>query len=412
MTVSTSSADVLPEFEAFVAEDPAVDRFALFQKCRERSPVLFSPSLDAWVLTRHADILRVLRDEEAFDTLETGAGATVYGRSILHMRGQEHAKKSGVAARRLRSARAAAEMDAFVHNTARRVARELPVAPEVVDLKVAYCMWIPLLAIGRLMDVAEPERFRAWYATITAGSMSSMGHPERRQRALEAVGELRDFLAPVLAERRERPGDDILSDYCRASYLGRPIPDNEILPMAALLLTAGVETTERALASLFRYLFLHRDLWETLGEDPSLAESVAAETLRVMPPVHAVTRRALVDTEFHGVPIAAGDRMFLLLASANRDSQVFADASTFRPERFRDDAARQFTAASNILPFGAGRHHCTGSGLVRVEMRHGIQQLVEHVEWAEFADGGPPPVTGFILRSPEHLRVTLRRRRL
>lgn len=230
-----------------------------------------------------------------------------------------------------------------------------------------------------------------------------MGHPERRERALQAVAELRDFLAPILAERRERPGDDILSDFCRATYEGAPIPDSEILPMAALLLTAGVETTERALSSLFRFLFSNRELWELVEQDRSLVESVAAETLRVMPPVHAVTRRALIDTEFHGVGVKPQDRLFLLIASANRDAEVFEAAEEFRADRFHGDAERQFTAASSILPFGAGRHHCTGSGLVRVEMRHGINELVDAVRWAEFAEGAPPPDTGFILRSPERL---------
>lgn len=395
------------DFEAFVREDPTVDRFTLFARCREEAPIFFSPSLDGWVLTRYEDVHHVLSTEEEFDTLETGAGATVYGRSILHMRGREHAKKSGIAARRLRSAKAAKEMDAFVERTARRLASSLRPAPEVVDLKVDYCMWIPLLVIGELMDVAEPERFRSWYATITAGSMSSMGHPERRERALQAVEELRSFLAPILAERRESPGDDILSDFCRATYEGEPIPDAEILAMSALLLTAGVETTERALASLFRHLFSHRGVWEELRDDPTLVESVAAEALRFMPPVHAVTRRALVDTEFHGTSVAAGDRLFVLLASANRDPEMFDDPEEFRADRFVDDAARQFTAASSILPFGAGRHHCTGSRLVRVEMRHGIAQLVEHVEWAEFEGGAPPPMAGFLLRSPEALPVRI-----
>lgn len=409
MTLTARSSAILQEqFEAFVAEDPTIDRWALYAACRDEMPIFRSESLDAYVLTRHADVMRVLKDPDSFATLDGGPGSTVYGRSILQMRGSEHAKKSGVAAKRLRSSRAAQDIEEFVRDTCARLAGELPRTPDVVELKTDYCMWIPLLAIGKLMDVDHgATQFRQWYHVITAGSMSSMGHPDRRERALAAVAELSDYLAPIIAERRLHPGDDIISDYCTTTYDGNPVPDEEIVAMSALLLTAGVETTERVLTSLFRYLFEHPDLWAELRADRSAVESVAAEALRFMPPVHAVTRRALIDTEIHGVAIHPADRFFVLIASANRDSEVFEDPDVFDPYRFMADAARQFTQASRILPFGAGRHHCTGSGLVRVEMRHSIDQLLQHVDHATFADGHVPADAGFILRSPDSLRVEL-----
>jgi pulcherriminic acid synthase len=406
MTTAAATDVIKARFEAFVAEDTSVDRWELYASCREGLPIFRSEALDAYVLTRHADVLTVLRDHEVFATLDGGPGSTVYGRSILQMRGTEHAKKSGVAAKRLRSSKAAQDMEGFVRETCERLAANLPTGPSVIDLKSDYCMWIPLLAIGKLMNVDHgATQFRQWYHVITAGSMSSMGHPERRERALEAVAELSDYLAPIIAERRLRPGDDIISDYCNMTYDGAPVPDEEIVAMSALLLTAGVETTERVLSSLFSYLFERPALWDALRADRTAVDSVAAEALRFMPPVHAVTRRALAPTELHGVAIKPGDRFFVLIASANRDPEAFERPDEFDPFRFIDDAPRQFTQASRILPFGAGPHHCTGAGLVRVEMRHGIDSLLRHVGRASFADGVAPPDSGFILRSPDTLRV-------
>jgi cytochrome P450 len=399
------SSDLFDRFEAFVREDPTVDRWRVYRDCRHE-PIFYSPTLDAWVLSRYDDVIRVLKEGEEFTTLDRGPGSTVYGRTILHMRGDEHTKKSRIAARQLQSTLAAERVDAFLQDVCARLTDAFPMAPEVVELKEAYCMWIPLEVIGHLMAVDDPSRFCAWYSTITAGSMSSMGHPERRERALVAVKELGDFLRPLIEERRQRPGDDIISDYCSAEFDGEPIPDDEIIAMAGLLLTAGVETTERGLASLFGHLIEHQSQWVEVRNDRSLVESTAAEGLRCMPPIHAVTRQSACEVEFDGQALPAGTRFFVLVASANRDESRFADPDVFRPDRFIADAGRQFTAAARILPFGAGMHHCTGSGLVRVEMRRAINALMDRAERADFAHGVPETV-GFLLRSPASLDVIL-----
>ena len=403
--VSVNTSDLFDRFEAFVGEDPTVDRWKVYKDCRSE-PIFYSPTLDAWVLTRYADVMRVLRDGDHFTTLDRGPGSTVYGRTILHMSGDEHTKKSRVAARQLQSAMAAERVDAFLTPVCAELAARLPMAPNVVELKEAYCMWVPLLVIGHLMDVEDASRFRAWYSTITAGSMSSMGHPERRERALVAVQELGEFLRPLIEARRQEPGDDIISDFCRAEYNGEPIPDAEIIAMAGLLLTAGVETTERGLASLLCHLFQDGESWSAAREDRALVESVAAEGLRYMPPIHAVTRQAVDEVTFDGTVLPAGTRFFVLVAAANRDETVFSDPDVFAPDRFATDAGRQFTAGAKILPFGAGTHHCTGSGLVRVEMRQALNAFMDRVASVAFAHGVPETV-GFLLRSPATLEVVL-----
>lgn len=395
------------DFEAFVAGDESVDRHVLFARCREEAPLFHSPSLGAWVLSRYDDVLAVLKDEGRFGVLRDGAGAPVYGPAILQWRGREHQRKGGIVATQLRGPKAVASIDAFVDETCRRLSAGLPTDGEAVDLKPGYAMWIPLLVIGRLMDVAEPERFRDWYEDIAAGGVSSIGHPERRERAFEALQALGDFLSPLIDARRDEPGDDLLSDLCVAEYDGQPLPFEQIRAMAAFLLTAGVETTERALSSVLRHLFEDTERWAALRARPELIPSVTAESLRVFSPVQGVTREALEDVELHGTPIPAGDRFLVLLASANRDEERFDDPHEFQLDRFVDDAERQFTAAGHILPFGAGRHYCMGSQLAKVEMIRGLEALTERVGSARFVDGVVPPDRGFMLRSPATVPVVL-----
>lgn len=395
------------QFEAFVSGDDLVDRHELFERCRAQAPIFHSAGLDAWVLTRYDDVLAMLRDDEHFDTLREGPGAPVYGPAILQWRGREHQRKGGLVAAQLRGPRAVRDLSTSVAATAQRLSTALPWDGTPVDLKPEYAMWIPLLVIGELMDVAEPERFRDWYEDIAAGGVSSIGHPEKRERAFEALEELGNFLTPLVDQRRDDPGEDLLSDLCSATYDGAPLPFREIVAMAGFLLTAGVETTERALSSLLRHLFADPDRWRRLRAHPEWVTSAVAESLRVFSPVQGVTRRALVDTELHGVPIAQGDRFLLLLASANRDADFFDGPQEFRMDRFADTAERQFTAAGHVLPFGAGRHYCMGSQLARVEMVHGMEALLERAAGARFVDDEVPPEDGFMLRSPATVPVVL-----
>lgn len=399
---------VLDDFEGFVRSQPGIDRHEVFARCRADAPIFYSDALGAWVVTRHADVRDVLSDEQRFSTLREGPGAPVYGNAVLQWRGREHQKKGGIVAKRLRSPRAVSDFDGFVATTCDRLVGELVGRDGPVDLKTEYAMWIPLLVIGELMAIDGAEHFRHWYHDISAGGVSSIGHPEKRERAFEALAELWAFLDPIIAARREAPGDDLLSDLCTATYDGEPMPVEQIRAMTAFLLTAGVETTERALSSLLAHLLDTPEEWAALQADPSLITGALAESLRVFPPVQGTTRLAQQDVELHGVAIPAGSRFLALIASANRDETLFDDPHTFRPDRFADEADRQFTNAGSILPFGAGRHHCTGSQLARIEMLHGMRALLERVDGADFVGGTRPPADGFLLVSPAAVQVTLR----
>jgi cytochrome P450 len=394
------------DVDRFARGEP-VDRHDLYRRLRHDAPLVRSEALGAWVLSRHADVKAVLEDEDRFASLKDGPGAPVYGPSILQWRGREHQKKGGIVARRLRSPMAVSASDEFVQRTASDLADRAVAMDGIIDLKVEYSMWLPLLVIGELLDVDGAERFRDWYRDIASGGVSSIGRPEVRERAFAALEQLAEFLRPIIEERRMAPGDDILSDLCTSTYEGEQLPFEQILSMTAFLLTAGVETTERALSSLFVYLFEDPARWQELRDHPELVTAACAETLRVFPPVHGLTRSALEDVEIHGVTIPKGDRFLILIGSANRDEEVFERADEFDLRRFEEHPERQFTNAGWTMPFGAGRHHCTGSQLARLEMEHGLRELLQRVEGATF-EGATPPPAGFLLVSPDEVRVRLK----
>jgi cytochrome P450 len=402
-----SVASLEDQFTDLLRGGPA-DPYPLYSRLREGAPIFHSDATGGWVVSRRDDVARVLEDEGHFGPLQSGAGSSrIHGRVILHMSGTEHRKKRALLSHRLRSPRLLADVWA---GRVRTLTTELLDAIDfgsVVDLKPALTTPLPLQITAELMGIPEAPRFRTWYDTIVAAGASNLtGDPEVLRRGEEARAELFAFLRPVIAQRRRDPGDDLLSDLCTFEYEGEPLHDDEILGFCSFLLAAGVETTDRSLSSMLKLLFMRRDVWEGLRADRDSIAAACAEILRWAPPVHGVSRGVLASTELAGRPVEAGDRVFVLIASANRDPEHFADAEEFKADRFSENPHREFTPKASILPFGAGRHHCTGSLLAKLEMEEAINQLLDRVAWAEF-DGDPPDDVGYVLRSPRHVRVTL-----
>lgn len=409
----TTAADsnLIDEFAAVVAGSPAVDRHELFARLREELPIFHSDATGAWVVSRYDDVKAVLQDSDGFVPITEGPGASVFGGGFFHWRGREHNKKAGIVGKRLRSPRALREdVGGKVQGIARRLASELPLE-EPVDLREQYSMWVPLLVISELTAIEEATKLRHWYDTIMAGGTSSIGNPAAREAALGAMQELKEFLVPLLEERRSSPGRDLVSDLVMARYDGEPLPDEEIVSIVGQLLPAGVETTERVLTSAFRLLCADRALWDRLRDsrdsDDALA-SFGAEALRFYPPIQAANRVALRDKTVAGRPVAAGDKVVALLASANRDRERFEDPARFDPDRFLQKPDRQYTSAGDVLPFGAGVHHCTGSRLAKIEIIETLRALLDRVAWIEQL-GEAPDQGGLVLWSPAALNVALHR---
>ncbi|GIU93351.1 MAG: cytochrome P450 [Acidimicrobiia bacterium] len=402
-----STATIPERFAAIL--DGTVSPYELYRAAREQSPIFYSAVTDSWVLSRHREVKRVLEDEEHFGPLSYGAGSSaIHGRVILHMSGHEHRKKSALLARRLRSPK-------LIEESYRPLAEKLTdtyldriETGEPVDLKALFTTPLPLQITAEIMGIPEATSFRHWYDMIVAAGASNLrGDPEVSRRGLEARGRLAEFLRPVIAQRRREPRDDMLSDLCNFEFEGEPLSDEEVLSFCSFLLAAGVETTDRALSSLIRYLVDHPEVWAQLAADRSLIMSACAEILRYAPPVHGVSRGVLAPTELAGREIDQGEKVFVLIASANRDEELFTAPEEYVVDRFTDNAQRQFTPKADILSFGAGRHHCTGSLLAQMEMVVAVNRLLDRFSAAEWVHGSPDEV-GYVLRSPPHLWVSLR----
>jgi cytochrome P450 len=182
-----------------------------------------------------------------------------------------------------------------------------------------------------------------------------------------------------VAERRARPGDDLLSALIGVEAQGERLAKDELVAMVVQLLYAGHETTRNLIGNgLFTLLRNPAEL-ARLRAAPALLPRAVEEMLRYEPPILFVSRVALADVELAGVAVRKGDLVHLGLASANRDPEHFAD-----PDRF--DVGR---AENRHLTFGWGMHFCLGASIARMEGRVAFETLLARFSRIELV--GPPP---------------------
>ena len=255
------------------------------------------------------------------------------------------------------------------------------------DAAADYAQQLPVRVIGALLGVPEEhsDRFVGWVRSIV-----EFGHDVER-RGLAMV-ELAQFLQGEIADRLD-PGTDLISHLVLAEHDGEPIDEALILGESAILLVAGVDTTWSAIGSSLFHLASHPDDRRRMVEDPDVWPLAIEEFLRFYSPV-TMARTATADTEIHGCPISAGDRVLLSFPAANRDEAHFDE-----PDRFVIDRAQ-----NRHLAFGVGIHRCAGSNLARMELRVALEEWLAAIPDFELA--GEVTWAGGQIRGPRSVPVT------
>ncbi len=385
------------------------DPYPVYAVLRDEAPVLWCDALSAWVLTRWDDVTRAFEDAEHFGQLMGTPGtSSIHGRALLQMTGDEHRRKSAIVSRRIRSPRLLeSALTDMVARLIEHFGSVLPLAPEVADVKGGLTTPVPLSVIGELMDMQEAARFAHWYhAIVAAGVANVRGDPEVHARGLEARQELYDFVTPIIEQKRLHPGDELLSDLCAMEYEGERLSDDEVRSFCSFLLSAGIETTDRALTSLFKQLALEPASWQQVRDDRSLVSSACAEILRFRAPVQGTVRVVARDLSLRGEELRSGDKVIVLAGAANHDPEVFAEPDRFDVTRFVGTERPQFTPIGPLRAFGAGAHTCTGSLLAKLEMERTLTYLLDRCESIELV-GPAPEDAGFMLRSAPTLELRL-----
>ncbi len=297
-------------------------------------------------------------------------------------------------------------IEKFTASNALRIAERAADAGEI-DIVDDFATRLPLNVILDVLDLPQEahDMFHAWYPAMMNGIN---GGPELRVKGQQANAEYHAYLDPLIEARRRNPGEDLLSRLVHAEVDGQRMTKDEIKSFASLILVAGAETTDKAIANLWYQLLANPDQWAAVQRDPELLDRAFTEMMRIHGPAGAQTRRAVRDVALHGEVIPAGAYVHLSLYGANRDERVFKDPDRF--DLFRDDlyfgkelryGYHQDGRASH-LGFGLGPHFCVGYQLARAESVIGTRMLMQVIRNPRFKPGSnPQPIA--IRIEPWHL---------
>ena len=339
------------------------------------------------------EVVQVLRDNQTYSsTVYEGLMGAVMGRTILQMDEPEHRLHRALVSPTFRSK----VLERWEGELVKQVVDELVdgfADRGAADLVQEITFNFPVQVIAHILGLPRSDFpiFQRWAIEIT----SVAANWERGVAASEA---LREYFSGVLAERRRRPADDLISDLLVAEVDGRRLDDEEIYSFLRLLLPAGVETTYRASGNLLYGLLTNPDQLRAVVEDRALVSVAFEETIRWEPPVTVILRRATRDAELGGLPVRQGADVGLLLGSANRDERKYE-----HPVRFDI-----FRPSRQSVGFGFGVHVCLGMHLARMEARVAIDALLDRLHGLELAPepGQDLHIKGMAFRSPIALPVT------
>lgn len=238
---------------------------------------------------------------------------------------------------------------------------------QTFDLLEDYAGPLPLRVIAAMLGapVENYLKFREWSRSLSATIEAVT--PEILSGAIRASDEMVVFLGEIIKARKIVQKDDLISRMVNAEENGAMLTEDELMATCMLLLVAGHETTTNLIGNGVHALLAEEDQLSLLREKPELIRNAVEEVLRYDSPGRIAVRWAKEDFVIGGKQIKRGDRVALVVASANRDTQVFENANQLVIER----------DASKHLAFGMGMHYCIGAPLARMEGEIAFRNLLE-----------------------------------
>ncbi|MCZ6713565.1 MAG: cytochrome P450 [Deltaproteobacteria bacterium] len=373
------ATDELPNLHEIIAKIRGTARVA---------PVRYH-GVTTWLITGHKELVEAFSDEEHFlsAAMYTIHSEPVMGKTIQCMSGGQHRMNRLLVSPAFLPSRVRAYIESLIE----------PIAHELIDgfaesgeaeLVSAFTRPYPFKVITRLLGLPldADQRFLDW-------ALQLINYPWDPEGALAASAEFTNYLAPLVAERRGKPGDDLLSLLATEEVEGQRLTDEEIFSFVRLLFPAGSDTSYKALGSIIYAVLTHPEARRLIHETAE-RRWVVEEALRWEAPVALLPRMCSKRTVLGGVELEAGTPMLFGITAANRDPEEHPDPDRFDPSRREKN-----------LSFGHGVHFCLGSHLARRELEAAVGALFERLPNLRLIEPNAVEIVGAVLRGPRELRV-------
>lgn len=367
------------EFDPF-SDTFFVDPYPTYKRMRDEMPVYYNPDLDFYALTRYEDVSAGQRDFETYssaygiDLSAVRAGKKNRFPMIIMMDPPEHRRMRSLV-NRVFTPRAIMALEPMVRRIISSHLEQCDPA-QGFDAVADFAGPFPVEVISEMLGVPTNERqqIRHWLDIFLHRNPGEQSMPPE---GVAAMAEMGAYFFGLIGSKRANPADDMISDLIRAEVVREEdsgvtkLDDIEIAGFLTLLGGAGAETVAKQVGNAVVAFADHPEQWAELQADRTKIPAAVEEVLRYLAPSHYNVRRSQKEHTLHGVTIPEGAAVMMIVASANRDERVFAEADRF-------DISRSGGDAQNI-GFGFGIHSCLGAALARLETRVALELLLDRL---------------------------------
>ncbi len=387
-------------YDYSIHEDP----YPTYARLRAEAPVFYNEELDFYALSRHADILAAFRDIEHYSnangvTLDPAAYGPDAHRamSFLAMDPPRHTRMRSIVGKSF-TPRRVAEMEDHI----RRLALDhLTPALEAgtFDFVGDFAGRLPMDVISELVGVPPSDRVEVRRLADQLMHRDD-GMSDIPREGVEAALHLAGYYSEMVADRRLHERDDLTWSLLQTEIDGDRLTDDEVISFLFLLVVAGNETTTKLLSNAWYWGWRYPDQVAKPLTEPARVPDWVEETLRYDTSTQTILRVTRAPVTVCGVDIAEGERVLLLIGSANRDGEVFPDPDTYDLDRNTQD----------LISFGGGRHFCMGAALARLEARVALTEMCTRVSAYDVDPAGMVRVHSSNVRGLSALPTTVTRR--
>jgi cytochrome P450 len=401
----------MPRFNPF---DEAFrrDPYPVYRALRAEEPVHRS-FLDAWVVTRHADVKFVLKDRRfGVDPIperiadrhrfvksrggDLQALLSASQRFFFFLDPPTHTRLRGLV-RTAFSAGAVERMVTVFTDYTDRLLDDLA-GRDTFDLIDDYAGPLPVFVIASMLGVHDFDlkTLKRWSLDLSR-ILDPLVSLEEYQQMDAIVRGFEECFREMFAARRERPADDIVSVLLRNAQGHDDLDDRDLAAICTLLFITGEETTVNLIGNGMLSLQRHPAAWARMRDEPAVAETAVDEILRFESPVQLTTRVAHEDLELRGVRVHAGDKIVVGIGAANRDPEVFEEPDELRLDRHPNPH----------VAFGDGIHYCLGALLARAQGIVAIPRLLRRFPTLRVDADDLQWRRNIVVRGLTHLRASV-----
>ncbi|MGE0681144.1 MAG: cytochrome P450 [Candidatus Binatia bacterium] len=374
--------------------------YPYYVELRNKAPVAWIEPMQAWAVSRYADVDFILRNPRLFSSAlwnTTASGdlvAVPEAPGLLSMDPPDHTRM-----RKLANKGFTPRLIRAMEPRVQAITQDLltPLTGQVeADLVSAISVPLPIIVIAEMLGIEFERRadFKRWSDALVR-SINRPTDEVVRGEIRRSIDEMRSYLGSMIEKRRTEPGDDLITAFVQAEEERQVLTSIEILGLTVLLLAAGNETTTNLIGNAVLTLLDHPEEMAKVRADRAQVSAMIEEVLRYDSPVQVIFRQTTQEVELGGGKLPAGATVLVLLGAANRDERKFPDPDRFAVERNPQDH----------VAFGYGIHYCLGAPLARLEGRIALEAFLFDCPPFTRVLTQVPRIAAYLVRGPLTLPI-------